>query len=57
MSAYICPCGFAETIESRCHRTFSRDWYRAHKAHHLTVFPNVDSRTVEVLDELIEGAA
>lgn len=57
MTGYGCPCAFADTDEARQHRTFSPEWYRAHKAHHLAVFPDVDDRTIEVLDELIERAS
>lgn len=52
-----CPCAYGATDEALRHRIFSRAWYTGHKAHHLSVFPNVDARTIEVLDELIERAA
>lgn len=53
MRALYCPCGFDSTTLVR----FSAAWYRLHRAHHLAAFPDVDDRTIEVLDELIERAA
>lgn len=48
-----CPCGFeaAPNVSPS-----SPAWHRQHKAKHLAVYPKVDQRTHESLDELIASA-
>lgn len=54
MSGFSCACGF--TANSETLRTFSPDWYRAHRAHHLDVFPDVDRQTHDNFAALIAWA-
>ena len=47
-----CPCDPPMTGVS----TFSPEWYRAHRDHHLAVFPDVDDVTRANLDMLVDEA-
>jgi hypothetical protein len=46
-----CACGFDSDP------LYTADWHRGHRAHHLSVFPDVDQRTVENLDAAIGWAS
>ena len=48
------PCGMADVPGVG---TFSHAWYVLHRERHLATFPDVDRRTRENLDALVDYAA
>jgi len=48
-----CPCGFGHRPDLG---TFSARWHRAHRAHHLARFPDVDQGTRDNLALFIQLA-
>jgi hypothetical protein len=53
MSGFDCPCGFEPHYELGI---FSAPWHRAHLAHHLERFPDVDQGTRDNLAQLVVWA-
>lgn len=45
----VCACGFTTSIDPR-----SAEWHRQHRAHHLSVYPQLDATSVAGLDQLVE---
>jgi hypothetical protein len=53
-SVTVCPCGFE--LNQPDTFTFSKQWYRAHRDHHIETFPDVDDVTRSDFEQLIELA-
>lgn len=50
----VCSCGIRFVYAGAI--AWSAEWHRSHRRVHLDVFPNVDARTREILDENVERA-
>lgn len=48
-----CGCGFTSPPELE---TFSAEWHRQHRTHHLATFSDVDAETRRNLDYFVEYA-
>ena len=48
--APYCPCGYEDVNRGK---RFTSKWHRAHRDHHLAVFPEVDQQTRDALAQCI----